>query len=90
MTQLQLLLQNLYNAPWPKDFNPDSFVKPTEDLEVIMDSREINGYNYDDEQMQNMAKALIHENKEIANTVFYRQWVSPIETYFRTNKIPLG
>jgi hypothetical protein len=86
---LKLLLQNLFNSQWPREFNGAGFCLPEEDATIINSAKQISHIHFSDEDMQNMAKALVTENQHLKTTIFYQQWIYPVEAYFISNKIEL-
>lgn len=72
------LLENLYNAHWPKDFNAGAFVGPTEDLPPI-EANDIK--HFPDYVQENIARAIIHENEHIMGTRWYGTYITPLDIY---------
>lgn len=73
---LTILLANAFNAPWPKEFNPESFILPDNDLTKIEDSIEIE--EMDEEDQTSMATTLLQENEEIRGSKFWNTYLFPI------------
>ena len=72
---LTLLLQNLFNAPWPKTFNAEGFTTPN--MESIQNSNDISILPWDDQK--DMANALVTENEDMFGTPFHSCYISPIK-----------
>lgn len=79
--QLTILLQNCFNAPWPKEFNPSAFIAPDGDMTPIESSREfkIIGQLIPD-HLFNMAEALLWENEDMQFGIWYQTYLSPIKS----------
>jgi hypothetical protein len=76
---LVYLLQNLYNAPWPKEFNAGAFVFPNEDALPINGAKDLERDAwFKDEDLVDMAAAVYYENMQMEDKVFFNQWILPL------------
>jgi hypothetical protein len=77
---LRLLLQNLFNAPWPKEFNATAFILPNGDAETITDAKEIGYHNFSskDQELEKLADALVIENESLRGSPFHKTYLHPI------------
>lgn len=76
--QLLVLLQNLYNSTWPKDFNAEGFCMPDPECTAVSDPKQL--LTLTEIELRDMARAIIHENEALRDTGFYRQWIQPLNT----------
>ena len=76
MATITLLLENAWNAPWPKEFNSEPFFTD-EDLTPVTNSDQIRRLDLD--MQYDMANGVVENNEHIERSLFWGAYIFPLK-----------